>query len=227
MEDASPLDRHAASPAELQQRMEAEQTRSAFLVYRDGAGAQQLVVLDAEDGSLTVGRGSASTIRIDWDDEVSRIHAELQRIGTTWTVSDMGLSRNGTYVNGERLTGRRVLADRDLIRVGRTVLAYRSTAEDDQTTVTALGETPPDLSPAQRAVLVELCRPLLAEGNLKSPATNRQIADRLIIGQETVKTHIRVLFEKFGVADLAQNQKRAALVEAALRSGAVGRADID
>ena len=99
---------------------------------------------------------------------------------------------------------------------------------DEDATVTSAGRSAaPDLTPAQRAVLVELCRPLLTEGGIKTPATNRQIADGLVIGVETVKTHMRALCEKFGVADLRQNEKRAALAEAACRTGAVGPRDID
>jgi DNA-binding NarL/FixJ family response regulator len=41
-----------------------------------------------------------------------------------------------------------------------------------------------------------------------------------------VKTHLRALFEKFGVAELPQNQKRVALVERALQSGLVSERDL-
>ena len=53
-----------------------------------------------------------------WDPEMSRLHAELVRRAGEWTVSDDGLSQNGTWVNGLRLTGRRRLADGDLLRSG-------------------------------------------------------------------------------------------------------------
>ena len=41
---------------------------------------------------------------LDWDSEISRVHAALERIGDDWTVVDDGLSHNGTYLNGERVT---------------------------------------------------------------------------------------------------------------------------
>jgi len=226
--ERSPLKRYDASPAELQERLAAERSGSAFLVFRDAAGLQRLVPLDQEADAVTLGRGSACAIRITWDNEVSRVHAELARVGHEWTIADMGLSRNGTFVNGQHLGGKHLLADGDVIRIGRTLIGYRSTGSDDDATVTAGGSSSvPELSPAQRAVLVELCRPLLAEGGVTTAATNRQIADQLIVGLETVKTHMRALFDKFGIADLGQNQKRAALAEAALRTGAVSRRDVE
>ena len=55
---------------------------------------------------------------------MSRRHAELELRAGEWTVSDDGLSQTGTWVNGLRLTGRRRLADGDLLRVGRTIFAF-------------------------------------------------------------------------------------------------------
>src|SRR5436190_13441436 len=165
--ERSPLKRYDASPAELQERLAAERSGSAFLVFRDAAGLQRLVPLDQEADAVTLGRGSACAIRITWDNEVSRVHAELARVGHEWTIADMGLSRNGTFVNGQHLGGKHLLADGDVIRIGRTLIGYRSTGSDDDATVTAGGSSSvPELSPAQRAVLVELCRPLLAEGGV-------------------------------------------------------------
>jgi pSer/pThr/pTyr-binding forkhead associated (FHA) protein len=44
---------------------------------------------------------------LPWDGEVSRLHCEIAWSGGEWTISDDGLSRNGTFVNEERLTERR------------------------------------------------------------------------------------------------------------------------
>ena len=37
------------------------------------------------------------------------MHAALERVGDAWALIDDGLSHNGTWVNGERLIGRRRL----------------------------------------------------------------------------------------------------------------------
>lgn len=55
---------------------------------------------------------------------VSRIHARIVRAGTSWVLTDAG-SRNGTFVNGEKIT-RAVLADGDVLECGRTLLRFRT-----------------------------------------------------------------------------------------------------
>jgi DNA-binding NarL/FixJ family response regulator len=82
------------------------------------------------------------------------------------------------------------------------------------------------VSPAQKRVLVALCRPFKDGAAFATPATNQSIADELVLSVEAVKTHLRALFEKFGVSDLPQNQKRVALVERALQSGLVNERDL-
>ena len=82
------------------------------------------------------------------------------------------------------------------------------------------------VSPAQKRVLVALCRPFKDGSSFATPATNGQIAEELHLSVDAVKTHLRALFEKFGVEDLPQNQKRVALVERALQSGLVTERDL-
>src|SRR5687767_6805874 len=107
----SPLDPHSASPRELQDRIRAERSGVAFLLYRDGGGAQVIIDLDPLQSSFTIGRRPTNRVSVEWDAEVSRVHAELERVGDDWVVRDDGLSHNGTYVNGERVTGDRRLVD--------------------------------------------------------------------------------------------------------------------
>src|SRR4051794_38907896 len=96
----SPLAPHAASPAELRDRIEAERRAIPFLVFRDEAGRQSLLVLDSDGPQVTLGRRPDNDVALPWDDEVSRVHAALEPVGADWTISDDGLSRNGTFVNG-------------------------------------------------------------------------------------------------------------------------------
>jgi hypothetical protein len=218
----SPLEPHVATPRELRSRIEAERRGSPFLVYRDGDGGQALVALDELD-RLTIGRRPGNEIALEWDSEVSRVHAALERVGTDWVVADDGLSRNGTWVNGERVTGRRRLRDGDVIAVGTTALAFVSPGEaGSQPTATAAGpHVSAAISPAQRRVLVALCRPFRDGSAFATPATNQQIADELFLSIDAVKTHLRILFGKFGIEQVPQNQKRVQLVELTLRSGLV------
>ncbi len=61
---------------------------------------------------------------------VSRRHARLLREAEGYVVEDLG-SSNGTYVNGQKLSGRRVLKTGDQIRLGRAVtLVYEAPKVD-------------------------------------------------------------------------------------------------
>jgi class 3 adenylate cyclase len=71
-----------------------------------------------------IGRGGDVDLCLAWDPSVSSVHAEVLRLGSHWLIGDDGLSRNGTFVNGERIKGRRRLRDGDIVRVGRTTLAF-------------------------------------------------------------------------------------------------------
>jgi pSer/pThr/pTyr-binding forkhead associated (FHA) protein len=63
------------------------------------------VALEVDREQLTIGRRASNDVPVPWDPNVSRVHAQLQRIGGEWTLSDDGLSRNGSYLNGTRITG--------------------------------------------------------------------------------------------------------------------------
>jgi pSer/pThr/pTyr-binding forkhead associated (FHA) protein len=217
---------HQSSPAELKAQLEAERAGEPFLLYRDPAHGQAIVPLAA--GRMTVGRGAGCDVCLAWDDDVSRVHAELDRIGGVWTVSDDGLSRNGTFVNGERVSGRRRLRDGDSVRFGKTGVRFRDPAAGDTGETRMAGDAPPEarVSEAQRRVLVALCRPFADGSPYATPATNQDIANQLFLSVDAVKTHMRALFDKFDVGDVPQNQKRAKLVERAFQSGAIGPKDL-
>ena len=168
-------------------------------------------------------------LSIPWDEEVSGLHAELHCLGGELTIVDDGLSTNGTYVNGQRVAGRQRLRDGDRIRVGRTVIAYNaSQAPPVADTVTA-GAWParPSLTDMQHRVLVALCRPYREGGGFATPATNSQIAAEVFLSVDAVKMHLRVLFGKFELSELPQNQKRARLAECALQFGVVSPRDFE
>jgi FHA domain/Bacterial regulatory proteins, luxR family len=214
---------HSSSPAELLSRIEAERSGMPFLEYRDGSGGQRIVRLDDSASPVTVGRAVGSAVHIDWDANVSRVHAQLVQVGEEWALADDGLSRNGSYVNGERVTGRRRLRDGDVLRVGDTAIIYRAPLQHAHDSTAVAGSLPAtsDLSPAQRRVLVALARPFHNARGFATPATNQEIAQELYLSVDAVKTHLRALFEKFGVRELPQNQKRARLVERAFTAGVI------
>ena len=223
-----PIAAHQSTPAELAERLDAERAGVPFLLYRDEEGRQSIVAPGERD-RLSIGRGGFNDIALSWDPKVSRVHAELARLGATWVVEDDGLSRNGTFVNEQRINGRRRLRDGDVIRVGGSALRFSDPAAARATSMTIpdreIAAAPP--SEAQRRVLVALCRPLAGDEPGAMPATNREIAEELCLSLDAVKTHLRALFDKFEVGDEAQNRKRALLARRALDSGVVSRREFD
>ncbi len=209
------------TPVELQAVIQAERRDESFLMYRDAEGRLQTLPLSNE---FTVGRNAEAALSIHWDEQVSGLHAELKELGGELTLVDDGLSRNGSYVNGERVHGRRRLRDGDRLQFGRTiVLVRRPTDGEHRVTAVAIHavSAPTDLSVRQREVLSALCRPLMGNNPFAAPASNRQIAEELFLSIPAVKLHLRALFDKFGIDELPQNQKRLALVGRARASGVV------
>jgi len=215
--DPWPRDTH-----ELRRLREAERGTGAFLALRDAAGALVVRALDPAAGRVLVGRGEDNDLALPWDARVSRVHAWLEPLGDAWVVEDQGLSRNGTFVNEERVNGRRRLRDGDVLRVGRTPVLFRLCRADGEM-------TSPDgeggegllavLSPTQRRVLTALVRPLSGPWATGPPATNEQIAAEVHLSIDAVKGHLRVLYRRLGIDDLPQNAKRARLAAIARTSG--------
>jgi hypothetical protein len=207
-------DRHGSTPAELRARLAAEREERPFLELRDGDGMQRLVPLPR--GGLTIGRTPASGIALTWDAQVSRSHASIEAIDDVWTVLDDGRSTNGTFVNEERVQGRRALRHLDVIRTGATRLRFHDPAASDaKLTEVSGGVVVPTLTAAQRRVLAALCR--YAEG----PASNEEIATELIVSVDTVKSHMRALFDAFQLGSAPPYRKRFELVRMAVDAGLV------
>src|ERR1039457_3099336 len=104
---ADPLAPHTASAGELKELLAMERLGVPFLAFRDQQENLRLYVLVHGTESHTLGRRLEMDLPVPWDSEISGLHAELQCLGGEWTIVDDNLSRNGTYVNGERVSGRR------------------------------------------------------------------------------------------------------------------------
>lgn len=223
----TPIGPHQSTPEELRARLAAERRGQPFLVYRDEEGRQRIVELNA-DRRATLGRSPENDVPLAWDGEVSRLHAEIERVGEHWLVIDDGVSRNGTFVGGERVSGRRRLEDGDIVRVGGTPVVFRRPG--GRTTLTTRLSDQRDMAAsvtdAQRRVLVALCRPFKGGATYATPATNPQIASELVLTVAAVKTHLRALFKAFGLDDLPQQEKRLQLVALAFATGVVSDRDL-
>lgn len=221
---SEPLGPKAQTAPELKEQIETERLGRPFLVHRDAEDGQRILVVGEEVSQLWIGRSPSADLHLEWDNEVSSMHAQLEVVRGECTLSDDGLSTNGSFVNGERVSGRRHLRDGDTLRFGRTLVLYRrpgDAAAPESTVLSSDALTAAGVSPAQKRVLVALCRPFKEGAAFATPATNSEIAEELTLSVDAIKTHLRALFEKFGVEELPQNQKRVALVQRALQTGLV------
>ena len=217
---------HRSTPAELQARLKAERGGVPFLVLFDGAKRQLIHELMPTARPVTIGRSADCDLALGWDREVSRLHAQLEPAGPQWVLVDDGLSRNGSFVNGERVIGRRVLRDGDRLCFGETPVIYRASPDAAGSSTIGIETSPAaiSLTPTQRGILVALCRPV-RDSAFATPSTNREIAEEVHLSVDAVKAHLRTLFERFGLEALPQNQKRARLAAIALVQGIVTARD--
>ncbi|HEV7425860.1 MAG TPA: FHA domain-containing protein [Thermoanaerobaculia bacterium] len=94
-----------------------------------------VATLTADDGTLhplleeeaTIGRTPANSIALR-DASVSAHHARVMRTPEGFLIEDVG-SRNGTYINSEKLADKRLLADGDLVRLGKIILTFNLAAD--------------------------------------------------------------------------------------------------
>lgn len=157
----------------------------------------------------TVGRGSAVDVRLA-DPSVSLLHAEIVRRGPYAYVADLGLSRNGTRVNG-RLVARRLLTDGDVLSFGAARCRVGGLPREDLSPDAGLRRSAsPELTRREVDVLTSLCRPALSDEAFVAPATAREIAADLVVTEAAVKQHLLRLYQKFRVPEGPNRRVRLA-----------------
>ena len=137
-------------------------------------------------------------------------------------MCDDRLSHNGTFVNGERLHGRRRLRSGDVISAGGTQLAFVAPAAGAEDATRTADRADRRGGGARRRRSASWSPSAARSRDGGAPASNREIADELVLALDTVKGVLSRLFEAFGIgAEVPQNQKRAALARRALALGVV------
>lgn len=192
----------------------------AFLEVFDAAGRDLRAL---EHARVTIGKADGNDVTVTSDAAVSRLHAALEPYGSTWCIRDLG-SRNGTFVNGERIVSERALHHGDEIRIGATRLVYRA-SEAPAADLTAAVDAAPELTRREHDVLVALCAPLFKGAMFSRPATIKEIAAAMFLTEGAVKQHLSRLYDKFGIEGGGE-PRPVQLANEAVRRGAVGIADV-
>lgn len=105
---------------------------------------------------LVVGRTSAASITIRHE-SISREHCAFVLEDEVWYIEDLG-SANGTRVNGERISQRQLLNERDIIKIGKARLTFHAgqqRSRRDSDAVIALDSAEAGDSAAIRQVLAD------------------------------------------------------------------------
>jgi len=182
-------------------------------------------VVNLTEPSYIVGSDHAADVVLD-DSTVSGLHARLDRVGTAWLIMDLG-ARNGTRVDGERLTTQRRLRNGQQVSLGRYRLVFLDGQEARRHATDPLAPPPANVTRAEKRVLVELCRAMLAHNTFQVPASVREIASRLGTGKNAVQFHLENLYDKFAIHRDEATDRRTVLAEEAVQRGAVTLADLD
>ena len=172
---------------------------------------------------ITIGHASSNDVPLAFDPTVSGVHCVIELVASRWCVRDLS-SRNGTFVNGERIWGEQPLRAGDEIRVGAVRFVVRLGDAGVHGDETVGAETGPALTRREREVLIALCSPMFSGDVFREPASTRQIASDLVVTEAAVKQHLSRLYDKFEIFE--QEGRRARLANEAIRRGAVNTAEI-
>jgi predicted component of type VI protein secretion system len=115
-------------------------------VMRSGPNPGKVYQLEASE--IIVGRDSTSGVAIN-DGEISRKHAKLSLHGAAYVIQDLG-STNGTFVNGQRLTGTQVLNPGDSVSFGENISAVYEAASDPNATMISSAQAPKTAAPVKK-----------------------------------------------------------------------------
>ncbi|KQY57042.1 MULTISPECIES: FHA domain-containing protein [unclassified Nocardioides] len=167
-------------------------------------------LLEVERLPARIGRSAECDVRLPGDATVSRVHAFVVSTEHGLEIQDAG-SRNGTFLNGQRVEGSALLTAADRVRIGPFVLSLVGDGDDQQETVEAGG-------PAASRVRMETglsAREIEVLGLVAAGCTDQQVAERLFLSVKTVHSHLDRIRDKTGC------RRRPELVRFALDHGIV------
>ena len=106
-----------------------EGSQKIFLRVVGGPAAGREIPLHGQ--KVTIGRAASADIPVP-DSVISRVHIAIFHDGKKWMIQDLG-STNGTWVDGEKITGDTELPLRTPVRIGNTLFELsKSPQTDDQ-----------------------------------------------------------------------------------------------
>lgn len=115
-------------------------------VIRSGPNTGTIYPLDASE--IIIGRDASNVIAIN-DAEVSRKHAKLNLQNSGYVIQDLG-STNGTFINGQRITGSQELKPGDTVTLGENIVLVFEAAFDPNATMVSSSQVPKTVAPVRK-----------------------------------------------------------------------------
>jgi pSer/pThr/pTyr-binding forkhead associated (FHA) protein len=204
--------------------VEQEGTMALLEVFRpQGRELRSLEAPETGDGGFAdfiVGRSPEVWLSLE-DKNVSKLHAKLSPVAGRWAIEDLG-SRNGTWVNGDRIVQMRIFCHGDYIQLGSTTLHFRDPSLNTDSTTSPKRAAPP-LTPREREVLIELCRPFFSSNLVKKATGRRDMATAMYTGEAAIQQHLGHLYDKFFIDGVGE--RRDLLAVAVIEAGIIGPKD--
>jgi pilus assembly protein CpaF len=116
------------------------------LVIRSGPNTGTIYPLDAPE--IIIGRDASNVIAIN-DAEVSRKHAKLSLQNSAYVILDLG-STNGTFINGQRISGSQILKPGDTVTLGENIVLMYEAAFDPNATMVSSSQAPKMVAPVRK-----------------------------------------------------------------------------
>lgn len=140
-------------------------------VMRSGPNTGKIYPLEAPE--IIIGRDASNGVAIN-DGEISRKHARLSLHGSAYVIQDLG-STNGSFVNGQRITGSQVLNPGDTVSFGENIVLMYEAAFDPNATIIASSQAPRTVTPVPRPVPVPTPAPIPAPAPAPVQAYSGQV----------------------------------------------------
>jgi predicted component of type VI protein secretion system len=134
-------------------------------VMRSGPNPGKVYPLEGSD--FTIGRDANNVVTIN-DAEISRKHAKMELRGSSYVIQDLG-STNGTFVNGNRITGMQVLNPNDIVSFGENIVLMYESVADPNATMLSSAKAPKTAARAQKPA------PVPAPAPAPAPAYSGQV----------------------------------------------------
>lgn len=141
---------------------------------------------------VTIGRSrrAGNDLALDGDEQVSKVHARLEReTDGGWTVYDLH-STNGVSVNGARIAGNRALSDGDTVTIGATTLVLHTGEAASPARASGLSDAGPERPRRARLVTTDGQEHVLASETL----LGRAVTSDMVLPDPAVSTrHARIV----------------------------------